>query len=413
MPMNLATRLRLSVMMFLQFCVWGSWYVTLSTYLLAIHFNAISVGGIYSTVNWGAILAPVIAGMLADRFFPAQIVMAVLHLVGAAVLWWISTITDPTAFFWTLLLYSICFMPTLGLANAVSFHQMSDPARQFPGVRVLGSIGWIVVGLAVGVAAPAVLGHSIENTNLPLRFGALLSLLMGLYCLTLPHTPPGNAGKRPSLFQALGLETLAYMKDRCFAIFIIGSLLICIPLSFYYSFANAFLNETGMQNAAGKMTLGQMSEVLFLFLIPFFFVRLGVKKMLLVGMFAWVARYALFAFGNNGTLVSLLYGGIILHGVCFDFFFVTGQIYVDQTVQRTQRASAQGFIHVVTYGVGQLIGSWAAGAVVDHYAYAQDSATRHHWEAIWTVPAVMAIVVALLFMLFFRDPPRMAALGAH
>jgi len=413
MPMRAPIRVRLSVMMFLQFCVWGSWYVTLSTYLLAIHFNAISVGGIYSTVNWGAILAPVIAGMIADRFFPAQIVMAVLHLVGAAILWWISSITDPTTFFWTLLLYSICFMPTLGLANAVSFHQMSDPARQFPGVRVLGSIGWIVVGLTVGVAAPAVLGHSIENTNLPLRFGAVLSLVMGLYCLTLPHTPPGNAGRRPSLFQALGLETLTYMKDRSFAIFILGSLLICIPLSFYYSFANAFLNETGMQNAAGKMTLGQMSEVLFLFLIPFFFVRLGVKKMLLVGMFAWVARYALFAFGNNGTLVSLLYGGIILHGVCFDFFFVTGQIYVDQTVQRTQRASAQGFIHVVTYGVGQLIGSWAAGAVVDHYAYAPDATTRHHWQAIWAVPAVMAIVVALLFMLFFKDPPRMAAVAGH
>lgn len=410
--MHLSTRLRLSVMMFLQFCVWGSWYVTLSTYLLAIHFDAVSVGGIYSTVNWGAILAPVIVGMLADRFFPAQIVMGVLHLLGACILWWISTITNPTTFFWTLLLYSICFMPTLGLANAVSFHQMSDPARQFPGVRVLGSIGWIVVGLLVGVAAPAVLGHSIEPTNLPLRFGALLSLAMGLYCLTLPHTPPGNAGKRPSLFQALGLETLAYMKNRSFAIFTIGSLLICIPLSFYYSFANPFLNESGMQNAAGKMTLGQMSEVLFLFLIPFFFVRLGVKKMLLVGMFAWVARYVLFAFGNNGTLVSLLYAGIILHGVCFDFFFVTGQIYVDQTVQRTQRASAQGFIHVVTYGVGQLIGSWAAGAVVDHYAYAQDAATRHQWQAIWTVPAIMAVVVAVLFMLFFKDPPRMAA-GAN
>jgi nucleoside transporter len=366
--MHPATRLRLSVMMFLQFCVWGSWYVTLSTYLLAIHFDGVSVGGIYSTVNWGAILAPVIAGMLADRFFPAQIVMAILHLLGAAILWWISTITDPTTFFWTLLLYSICFMPTLGLANAVSFHQMSDPARQFPGVRVMGSIGWIVVGLIVGVAAPAMLGHSIENTNLPLRFGAVLSLAMGLYCLTLPHTPPGNAGKRPSVFQALGLETLAYMKDRSFAIFTLGSLLICIPLSFYYSFANAFLNESGMQNAAGKMTLGQMSEVAFLMLIPFFFARLGVKKMLLVGMFAWVARYVLFALGNNGPLVSLLYAGIILHGVCFDFFFVTGQIYVDKVVQRTQRASAQGFIHVVTYGVGQLIGSWAAGAVVDHYA---------------------------------------------
>ena len=400
------TRLRLSVMMFLQFCVWGSWYVTLSTYLLAIHFDGVSVGGIYSTVNWGAILAPVIAGMLADRFFPAQIVMAVLHLLGAAILWWISTITDPTSFFWTLLLYSICFMPTLGLANAVSFNQMSDPARQFPGVRVMGSIGWIVVGLLVGVAAPAVLGHTIENTNLPLRFGALLSVVMGLYSLTLPHTPPGNAGRRPSLFQALGLETLAYMKDRSFAIFTLGSLLICIPLSFYYSFANAFLNETGMHNAAGKMTLGQMSEVLFLVLIPFFFARLGVKKMLLVGMVAWVLRYALFAFGNNGALVALLYAGIILHGVCFDFFFVTGQIYVDQAVQRTQRASAQGFIHVVTYGIGQLIGSWAAGAVVEHYAYAVDATTRHRWEAIWTVPAVMAAVVAVLFLLFFRDPPK-------
>lgn len=407
--MHPAIRLRLSVMMFLQFCVWGSWYVTLSTYLLAIHFSALSVGGIYTTVNWGAILAPVIAGMLADRFFPAQIVMAVLHLVGAAILWWISSITDPTTFFWTLLLYSICFMPTLGLANAVSFHQMSDPGRQFPGVRVLGSFGWIVVGLMVGYGAPAVLGHSIENTNLPLRFGAILSLAMGLYCLTLPHTPPGNAGNRPSLFQALGLETLAYMKDRSFAIFTIGSLLICIPLSFYYSFANPFLNETGMQNAVGKMTLGQVSEVVFLFLVPFFFVRLGVKKMLLVGMFAWVARYVLFALGNNGTLVGLLYAGIILHGVCFDFFFVTGQIYVDQTVKRTQRASAQGFIHVVTYGVGQLIGSWAAGVVVDHYAYAQDTATLHHWEAIWTVPAVMAAVVGVLFMLFFKDPPRAAA----
>ncbi|MEJ0006595.1 MAG: nucleoside permease [Steroidobacteraceae bacterium] len=407
--MHPAVRLRLSVMMFLQFCVWGSWYVTLSTYLLAIHFDGVSVGGIYSTVNWGAILAPVIAGMLADRFFPAQIVMAVLHLLGAAILWWISSITNPTTFFWTLLLYSICFMPTLGLANAVSFHQMSDPAREFPGVRVLGSIGWIVVGGVIGYGAPAVLGHSIENTNLPLRFGAILSLVMGLYCLTLPRTPPGNAGKRPSVFQALGLETLAYMKDRSFAVFTLGSLLICIPLSFYYSFANPFLNESGMQYAAFKMTLGQLSEVFFLFLIPFFFMRLGVKKMLLVGMFAWVVRYALFAFGDNGTLVSLLYAGIILHGVCFDFFFVTGQIYVDRTVQRTQRASAQGFIHVVTYGVGQLIGSWAAGAVVDHYAYAQDAATRHRWEAVWTVPAVMAVVVAVLFMLFFKDPPRMAA----
>jgi len=397
-------RVRLSLMMFLQFCVWGSWYVTLSTYLLAIHFDGVAVGGIYSTVNWGAILAPVIAGMLADRFFPAQNVMALLHLVGAALLWWLSGVTNPSVFFWGLLAYSICFMPTLGLANAVSFHQMSNPAQQFPGVRVLGSIGWIVVGLGVGVAAPALLGHSIENTNLPLKLGSVLALVMGLYCLTLPHTPPGSRGKRPTLSQALGLSTLGYMKDRSFAVFTLGSLLICIPLSFYYSFANPFLNETGMHNAAGKMTMGQMSEVLFLLLIPLFFARLGVKRMLLVGMVAWVARYVLFAFGDNGTLVGLLYAGIILHGVCFDFFFVTGQIYVDNAVTHAQRASAQGFIHVVTYGVGQLIGSWAAGAVVEHYAYAQDGATRHLWQAIWTVPAVMAAVVAVLFMLLFKEP---------
>jgi nucleoside transporter len=199
------------------------------------------------------------------------------------------------------------------------------------------------------------------------------------------------------------------MKDRSFAVFVICSLLICIPLSFYYSFANAFLNETGMQNTAFKMTLGQMSEVLFLVLIPFFFVRLGVKKMLLIGMFAWVARYVLFAYGNNGSLVSLLYAGIILHGICFDFFFVTGQIYVDKAVSKTQRAAAQGFIHVVTYGVGQLIGSLAAGAVVERYTTATDAGTQHLWQTIWLVPAVMAFVVMILFALFFRDPPAKPA----
>ena len=399
-----AMRLRLSAMMFLQFSVWGSWYVTLSTYLLAIHFSEVSVGGIYSTVNMGAILAPVIAGMLADRFFPAQAVMGVLHLAGAGLLWWLSGVSDSSVFFWGLLAYSICFMPTLGLANAVSFHQMSDPAKQFPGVRVLGSIGWIVVGLAVGYGAPALLGHSVENTNLPLKLGSVLSLVMGLYCLTLPYTPPGSRGKRPTLSQALGLSTLGYMKDRSFAVFTIGSLLICIPLSFYYNLANPFLNETGMQNVAGKMTLGQLSEVGFLLLIPLLFARLGVKKMLLAGMAAWVLRYVLFALGDNGALVSLLYAGIILHGVCFDFFFVTGQIYVDNAVSHTQRASAQGFIHVVTYGVGQWIGSWFAGAVAGHYAHTQGGTSQHLWQAIWTVPAVMAAVVALLFVLFFREP---------
>lgn len=404
--MNPNVRLRLSVMMFLQFALWGSWFVTLSTYLLKIGFDGLQVGAAYSTLNWGAIFAPIVAGALADRFFQAQKVMGALHLAGAAILWWLSSITDPTAFFWTLLVYALCYMPTLGLANAISFHQMSDPGKQFGLIRACGTFGWIVVGFVVGLIVPNMLGYSIEPTNIPLKIGAVISVVLGLYAFALPATPPGSPQRKPSIAQALGLETLTLMRDRSFAVFVIGSLLICIPLSFYYSFANAFLNESGMQNAAMKMTLGQMSEVLFLVLIPFFFVRLGVKKMLLIGMAAWVMRYVLFAYGNNGALVALLYGGIILHGVCFDFFFVTGQIYVDKSVARGQRAAAQGFIHVVTYGVGQLIGSWAAGAVVDRYAVASDAGTRHLWQTIWTVPAVMAFIVMLLFLIFFNEPKK-------
>jgi nucleoside transporter len=402
--MNPNVRLRLSVMMFLQFALWGAWFVTLSTYLLKIGFDGLQVGAAYSTLNWGAILAPVVAGALADRFFQAQKVMGVLHLVGAAVLWWLSSITDPTTFFWTLLFYAICYMPTLGLANAISFHQMSDTGRQFGLIRACGTLGWIAVGIVAGYVVPKLVGHSIAPTDIPLKIGAAISLVLGLYAFALPVTPPNNPDRKPTLAQALGLETLSLMKDKPFAVFVIGSLLICIPLSFYYSFANPFLDESGMQYATAKMTLGQVSEMLFLLLIPLLFVRLGVKKMLLIGMAAWVARYVLFAYGNNGSLVALLYGGIILHGVCFDFFFVTGQIYVDKAVPRAQRAAAQGFIHVVTYGVGQLIGSWAAGAVVDHYAVATDAGTRHLWQAIWMVPAVMAFVVMLLFLVFFRDP---------
>jgi nucleoside transporter len=390
-------------MMFLQFALWGSWFVTLGTYLLKIGFDGLQVGNAYSTMNWGAILAPVIAGALADRFFQAQKVMGVLHLVGAALLWWLSSITDPGTFFWTLLAYAICYMPTLGLANAICFHQMNDPGKEFGPIRAAGTFGWIVVGFVVGLFAPKLLGYSIEPTNIPLKIGAVVSLVLALFAFTLPATPPSAAGRKPSIAEALGLTTLRYMKERSFAVFVIGSLLICIPLSFYYSFANAFLNESGMQNAAMKMTLGQMSEVAFLVLIPFFFARLGVKKMLLVGMFAWAVRYVLFAFGNNGTLVSLLYAGILLHGVCFDFFFVTGQIYVDRTVDRAQRAAAQGFIHVVTYGVGQLIGNWAAGAVVDRYTRADGMG--HGWVYIWLVPAAMAFVVMVLFAIFFREPP--------
>lgn len=400
------TRIQLSVMMFFQFFVWGCWNVTMGTYLLNIGFDGAAVGSAYSTTSWGAIFAPILVGMLADRYFSSQKVLAILHILGAGLLWWLASIKEPGPFFWVLLAYAICYMPTLALANAIAFHQMQDPGKEFPGIRVMGTLGWIVQGLVIGIGVPAVHGFSIEATNVPIEWAAVVSLVLGVYAFWLPDTPPGNTGRAPKLSEVLGLDTLALMKDRSFAVFILGSLLVSIPLAFYYNFANAFLNETGMQGAAAKMSLGQMSEVLFLLLVPFFFVRLGVKKMLLVGMAAWVLRYVLFAFGDNESLVVLLYFGIILHGVCYDFFFVTGQIYVDETAPRVQRASAQGFIHVVTYGVGMLIGATLSGRIVDAHAYTLNGMVLHDWSSIWLYPAAMAAVVLVLFLLLFRDPPR-------
>jgi nucleoside transporter len=400
------TRIQLSIMMFFQFFVWGCWNVTMGTYLLNIGFDGAAVGSAYSTTSWGAIFAPILVGMLADRYFSSQQVLAILHLAGAALLWWLSNITEPGAFFWVLLAYAGCYMPTLALANAIAFHQMRDPGKEFPGIRVMGTLGWIVQGLVIGIGVPAVHGFSIEATKVPIEWAAVVSLVLGVYAFWLPDTPPGNSGRTPRLSEVLGLDTLALMKDRSFAVFIFGSLLVSIPLAFYYNFSNAFLNETSMAGAAAKMSLGQMSEVLFLLLVPFFFVRLGVKKMLLVGMAAWVLRYVLFALGDNGSLVVLLYLGIILHGVCYDFFFVTGQIYMDATAPRGQRASAQGFIHVVTYGVGMLIGATLSGRIVDAYANTEGDVVLHDWSSIWLYPAAMAAVVLVLFLLLFRDPPR-------
>jgi nucleoside transporter len=398
-----SVRARLSAMMFLQFFIWGAWFVTLSTYLgQGRGFSGIDIGAAYSTMPWGAIVAPFLVGMVADRFFAAEKVLAVMHLLGAALLWAASSAASPAAVFWTLLLYALCYNPTLALVNAISFNQMASPAKQFPAVRVFGTMGWIVAGLIVGALG-------VEATALPLRLAAASSLALGLFAMALPHTPPKSLGHKVTVRDVLGLDALALMKDRSFAIFVIGSLLICIPLSFYYSFTNLFLNEMGVSNAAGKMTMGQMSEVLFMLVMPFFFVRLGVKKMLLVGMLAWAARYLLFAFGDPGGLVFMYYLGILLHGICYDFFFVTGQIYVDNTAPKSIQASAQGFITLVTYGAGMLIGALIAGVVADAYAIKEAATiTGHRWAAIWLVPAAMAFVVISLFALFFSEKPRTA-----
>jgi nucleoside transporter len=398
-----ATRLKLSAMMFVQYFIWGVWSVTMGTYLgTTLHFDGTQIGLAYGTTAIAAMISPFFVGMIADRFFSTEKILAALHIAGGVLLYFVSTRQEFGAFYPALLGYTLCYMPTLALTNSLSFHHMDDPAREFPRVRVLGTIGWIVAGLIVG-------RMGLEATAVPFRFAAAASILMGLYCLVLPHTPPRAAGSKVTVRAVLGLDALALLKDRSFAVFVIGSFLLCIPLQFYYAFTNLFLNEIGMAEPASKMTLGQMSEIGFMLIMPWMLVRLGVKRMLLIGMAAWAARYVLFAYGNAGALAWMLYIGILLHGICYDFFFVTGQIYVDQRAHVKIRAEAQGFIAFVTLGVGMFIGAWASGRIVQANAIVgPNGEIGHAWASIWLVPAAAAAAVLVLFALLFRPQPRAA-----
>jgi nucleoside transporter len=399
-----AIRARLSLMMFVQYFIYGAWLVTLGTFLgKSLGATGTQVGLAYMMPAIAAMLSPFIVGMVADRFFATERVLAALHLVGGVLLYLATAQSTFQGFAWLFLAYTLCFMPTLALTNSISFDNMKDPGREFPRIRVLGTIGFIAVGLIIGALGA-------DATAVPLRIGAAASVAMAIYCLTLPHTPPHNAGKPLSARDVLGLDALALLKDRSFAVFVLGSFLLCIPLQFYYAFTNPFLNEIGVSGAAGKMTFGQMSEIGFMLLMPWFIVRLGIKRMLLVGMAAWTARYLLFAYGDAGAGMWMLYLGILLHGVCYDFFFVTGQIYVDQRADIRIRAAAQGFIALVTLGAGQAIGSWLSGRVVDMYATGAGTAVQHDWRAIWIVPAIGALGVLLIFAALFKPKvvaPRM------
>lgn len=395
-------RFQLSTMMFLEFFVWGAWYVTLGTYLgTTLKFEGSQIGLAYSAFAIAAMISPFFVGMVADRFFATERVLGVLHLLGGGILYWLSTITEFAQFYPVIIAYTLCFMPTIALTNSLSFQHMDNPGEEFPGVRVLGTISWIVVGLIIGFL-------NIESQATPILIASCASVVMGLYCFTLPHTPPKNKGEKASWRDIIGWDALKLMKDPSFAVLFVASLLICIPLSFYYSFANLFLNNIDVQNAAGKMTMGQMSEILFLLLMPFFFKRFGYKVMLMIGMACWSARYLLFMFGNANELVGMLYGGIILHGICYDFFFVTGQIYVDERSPKHIKSAAQGLITFATYGVGMFIGSWLSGLIVESYTLVDETgAAVYQWDRIWLVPALMAGGVLILFVLFFREK------GAH
>jgi nucleoside transporter len=395
--MKSTTRLQLSAMMFLEFFIWGSWYVTMGTYLSkSLNATDVQNGLAYGTQSLGAIIAPFIVGLIADRFFSAQRILGIIHLIGAALMYYLSQQESFEGFYPLILAYMILYMPTLALVNSISFRQLTNTEKQFALVRVLGTVGWIVANVVIGQ-----LGWERENALAnTFRMAAGASLLLGVFSFFLPDTPPASAGKRVTVRDILGLEALGLLKKRDFLVFFISSILICIPLAFYYQNANPFLNEIGMERAATKMSLGQVSETLFLILMPFFFRRFGIKVMLLIGMIAWSVRYLAFGFGDaTGGGLALLYLGIILHGICYDFFFVTGQIYTDKRAGPRIKSAAQGMITLATYGVGMLIGFWVAGQVSEAYKTPEG----HDWQKIWMVPAVIAAVVVVIFLLLFKD----------
>ncbi|MCU1322585.1 MAG: nucleoside:H+ symporter [Acidobacteriaceae bacterium] len=406
--MKLQMRARLSGMMFLEYFIWGAWYVTLGTWLAGpLHFTGQQIGLAAGATSVGAILAPFFVGLVVDRFFATQKVLALLHVLGAALLFVASSQSSFTVFYSLILLYCFCFMPTLALTNSLAFRQMQDPKEEFGAIRVLGSGGWIVAGLLIGKLG-------LEATAMPMRLAALSSLVMGLYCLTLPSTPPlGSRTERVSVSSIFPHEAVALLKERSMLIFVIASFFICIPLQFYYAFTNLFLNQVGVQNAAGKMTGGQMSELFCMVLIPWFFRRLGVKYMLVAGMGAWVVRYLFFAYGNPTDGMWMLWGGILLHGICYDFFFVTGQIYIDQKADAGSRAAAQGLITFITYGLGMFVGSWLSGFVVDHYTLQEaQGAVTYQWKSIWLFSAIVSALVMLFFLFTFSEKQKRATLSS-
>ena len=401
--MNSTIRIKLSIMMFLEFFIWGAWFVTLGTFLgNNLKASGSETAAIFSTQSWGAIIAPFIIGLIADRYFNAEKILVILHLIGAFLMYQMYQSEEVGMFYTYVLSYMILYMPTLALVNSVSFNQMKDPEKEFANIRVWGTIGWILAGLSISFifhwdTTEAISQGFLKNTFL---LAGIAALVLGIFSFSLPKTPPKVSDEKIKIGDIIGLDALKLLKDKNFAIFFISSILICIPLAFYYQNAHPFLTETGVENPTGKMAIGQISEALFLLLIPVFFTRFGFKKTILVGMLAWAIRYVLFAYGNGDDLSFMLIIGIALHGICYDFFFVSGQIYTNSKAGEKYKSAAQGLITLATYGVGMLIGFAVAGWITDNYKMLDGAI---NWEMVWIIPAGIALAVFLLFALLFNE----------
>ena len=401
--MSSTTRFQLSFMMFLEFFIWGGWFVTLGTFLNSnLAASGAETGRVFSTQSWGAIIAPFIIGLIADRYINAEKILGVLHLLGAGLMYLMYSATDIAVFYPYVLIYMILYMPTLALVNSVSFNQMTNPEKEFSPIRVFGTIGWIVAGLLISYFFHWDNEQSTKDGLLKNTFllSGIAAFVLGVFSFTLPKTPPKAKGEKVSVTQILGLDALKLLKDRNFLVFFISSILICIPLAFYYQNANLFLSTIGMENPTGKMTIGQISEVLFLLLLPVFFTKYGFKKTILVGMLAWAVRYVLFAYGDAGSLSFMLLVGIALHGICYDFFFVSGQIYTNSKAGEQYKSAAQGLITLATYGIGMLIGFAIAGMITDMYKLTDGS---FNYKMIWLIPSAIAAVVFVIFAFLFKD----------
>ncbi|WP_025145753.1 nucleoside permease [Pedobacter jeongneungensis] len=404
--MNSTTRFKLSAMMFLEFFIWGAWFVTLGAFLNNnLKATNSEIGSVFSTQSWGAIIAPFIIGLIADRYFNAERILGVLHIIGAILMYQMYSAPDVSVFYPYVLAYMILFMPTLALVNSVSFNQMKDAEKEFANIRVFGTIGWIIAGLLISFAFHWDSPEGIQAGLLKSTFlmAGIASLVLGLFSFTLPATPPKVAkDEKIKIGDILGLDALKLLKDKNFAVFFISSILICIPLAFYYQNAGLFLADIKVSNPTGKMAIGQVSEALFLLAIPVFFSKYGFKKTIIVGMLAWAVRYVLFAYGNAGNLSFMLIIGIALHGVCYDFFFVSGQIYTNSKAGEKFKSAAQGIITLATYGVGMLIGFKVAGLITDMYKTGEVT----DWKMVWIIPAGIAAAVFLLFALLFNDKTK-------
>ena len=401
MPISL--KARLCLMMFLNYVIWGAWYVTITTYLTAtLKFSGTEAGLVFGTTALASMITPFFIGLVADRFFATEKVLAVLHLMGAVILYFVTRATSFASVYALVLLYCLCYFPTIGLTNSLTLRQLTDAGGEFPFIRMFATIGWIAIGLTIGYM-------KVETTATPFLLAAGASLAMSAYCLTLPHTPPAGKGQKITAGALLGLDALVMLKKRPYLVFVVASILACIPLTFYFSFTNVYLNEVGVVNAAGKMTLGQLSEVGVMLLMPFIFRRITVRGVFMLGLACWSLRYGLLAYGNAGAGIWMFYLAILLHGFCYDFFFMTGQLYTDQEAPPHLRGTAQGFLTFLTYGVGMFIGSLLSGGSLDFFTTSSGGAVTHNWTAFWLGSAGGALAILALVAVFFQTRAKIGA----